>query len=62
MNVFKYLREEFGDSTVKELRTLEDCQRKLARHRNHLVYTLRYPERTQLHEQRWRGVQLTDSL
>ena len=41
MNVYKHLHKEYGDTTVKELRDLENCQRKLSRHRNHLVYMLR---------------------
>ncbi|XP_072043129.1 uncharacterized protein [Amphiura filiformis] len=41
MNLFKSLRDIYGKTTVKHLRDLENCERKLARHRNHLVYTLR---------------------
>ncbi|XP_072039092.1 uncharacterized protein [Amphiura filiformis] len=41
MNIFKNLRDDYGKNTVKHLRDLENCEKKIARHRNHLVYTLR---------------------
>ena len=41
MNLFNDLRKDYGQSTVKTVRDYETIERKIARHRNHLVYTLR---------------------
>ena len=41
MNLFNDLRKDYGQSTVKTVRDYENIERKIARHRNHLVYTLR---------------------
>ena len=41
MNLFNDLRKEYGHTTVKTIRNYENIERKIARHRNHLVYTLR---------------------
>ena len=41
MNTFKNIRETFGQETLKKCRDLERCENKLARYRNHLVFTLR---------------------
>jgi len=41
MKLFTELRKEYGQSTVKLVRELESQEKKLARHRNHLVFTLR---------------------
>ena len=41
MNLFTILREYHGQECVKEFRTIEQLQRKLARFRNHLRFNLR---------------------
>ncbi|XP_072041057.1 uncharacterized protein [Amphiura filiformis] len=41
MNLFNHVRQSYGQSTVKQLRDLENCEKKVQRHRNHLVYSLR---------------------
>ena len=41
MNLFTNVRQNYGQTTVKHLRDLENCEKKIQRHRNHLVYTLR---------------------
>ncbi|XP_072020328.1 uncharacterized protein [Amphiura filiformis] len=41
MNLFNHVRQSYGQSTVKHLRDLENCEKKIQRHRNHLVYSLR---------------------
>ena len=40
MNTFKNIRETFGQETLKKCRHLRRCENKLARYRNHLVFTL----------------------
>ena len=44
MNFFKSIRENYGQESVKQVRDLEKFGRKIARHRNHLVFTLRCKE------------------
>ena len=44
MNFFKNIRENYGQESVKQVRDLEKFGRKIARHRNHLVFTLRCKE------------------
>ncbi|XP_072047013.1 uncharacterized protein [Amphiura filiformis] len=39
--MFSNVREIHGQSTVKKLRDLENCERKIANHRNHVVFSLR---------------------
>ncbi|XP_035671873.1 uncharacterized protein LOC118412922 [Branchiostoma floridae] len=41
MKLFSEVRQVCGQTTVKKIRELESQQKKLARHRNHLVYNLR---------------------
>ncbi|XP_072051475.1 uncharacterized protein [Amphiura filiformis] len=41
MNLFSDLRTTYGQESVKKLRDLEGVGKKIARHRNHLVFTLR---------------------
>ena len=41
MNLFGNIRECYGQSTVKHLRDIENVEKKLQRHRNHLVFSLR---------------------
>ena len=41
MNLFGNIRESYGQSTVKHLRDIENVEKKLQRHRNHLVFSLR---------------------
>ncbi|XP_072033416.1 uncharacterized protein [Amphiura filiformis] len=41
MNLFGDLRTTYGQETVKKVRDLESLGKKIARHRNHLVFTLR---------------------
>ncbi|XP_072046302.1 uncharacterized protein [Amphiura filiformis] len=41
MNLFNHVRQSYGQNTVKHLRDLENCEKKIQRHRNHLVYSLR---------------------
>jgi len=35
------IRSEYGQNVVKQVRGLENTQKKLSRYRNHLVFTLR---------------------
>ena len=44
MNFFKNIRENYGQESVKQVRDLEKFGRKITRHRNHLVVTLRCKE------------------
>ncbi|XP_072047082.1 uncharacterized protein [Amphiura filiformis] len=44
MNLFTSLRSNYGQNTVKIVRDLEGVGKKIARHRNHLVFTLRCKE------------------
>ena len=39
--MFSNLRTKYGQESVKDVRKLEDLTRKVSRHRNHPVYTLR---------------------
>ena len=41
MNLFRDIRNNYGQSVVKDVRELETIEKKIARQRNHLVYTLR---------------------
>ena len=41
MNLFNQIRINYGQDRVKELRQCESVERKLSRHRNHLVFSLR---------------------
>ena len=41
MNLHNNVRQSYGQSKVKEIRDFENCEKKIQRHRNHLVYTLR---------------------
>ena len=41
MSLFKDLRSRYGQQTVKQLRDLENLEKKIARHRNHLTFTHR---------------------
>ena len=41
MNFFKNLRSNHGPDLVKNVRTVEKLERRIARHQNHLVFTLR---------------------
>ena len=41
MNFFQHLRSNYGQDVVKQVRKGEDLERRLARHRNHRVFTLR---------------------
>ena len=41
MNSFKDIRLKFGQETLLKARDLEKCEKSLARHRNHLVFSLR---------------------
>ena len=41
MNLFKDIRNNYGQTTVKTIRDYENNEQKVARHRNHLVFTLR---------------------
>ncbi|XP_014679428.1 PREDICTED: uncharacterized protein LOC106819296, partial [Priapulus caudatus] len=41
MNLFNELRSQHGQRTVTEVRSFESLERKIARHKNHLVFTLR---------------------
>ncbi len=44
MNLFKNIRENYGQSTVRLVRELEKNEQKIASYRNHLVFTLRCKE------------------
>jgi len=55
------LRKKYGDTTVKELQDLENCQHKLSHHRNHLVYLVAI-EQASWHLQRWGSLQPTNDL
>ena len=44
MNLFNNLRNNYGQNTVKIVRDLENTGKKIARYRNHLVFTLRCKE------------------
>ncbi len=44
MNFFSNLRENYGQNYVKKVRDYENIGKKIARHRNHLVFTLRCKE------------------
>ncbi|XP_072030398.1 uncharacterized protein [Amphiura filiformis] len=41
MNLFNDVRQLYGQSTVKKIRDYENIENKLARHKNHLVFSLR---------------------
>ena len=41
MNLHQDLRHIYGQNTVKHLRDYENCEKKIQRHRNHLVFSLR---------------------
>ena len=41
MNLFNHIRQSYGQNTVKHLRDYENCEKKIQRHRNHLVFSLR---------------------
>ena len=41
MNLFKDIKRDYGQEAVKKLRLYERNERKLARYRNHRVFTLR---------------------
>ena len=41
MNLFNHFRLSYGQSTVKHLRNYEKCEKKIQRHRYHLVFSLR---------------------
>ena len=41
MNLFKDIKRDYGQEAVKQLRLYERNERKLARYRNHRVFTLR---------------------
>jgi len=41
MNLFNTIRSEYGQNVVKQVRGLENTQKKLFRYRNHLVFALR---------------------
>ena len=41
MNLYNNIRQSYGQGTVKHLRDLENCEKKIQRHRNHLGYSLR---------------------
>ena len=41
MNLFRVLRENYGEGTVKTLRECETTERKISSFRNHRVFTLR---------------------
>ena len=40
MKLFENLRKEYGQNVVRQVRDLETAEKKLARYRNHLVFTL----------------------
>jgi len=42
MNLFNTIRSEYGQNVVKQVRGVENTQKKLSRYRNHLVFALRY--------------------
>ena len=44
MNLFKDIRTNYGHETIKNVRDLEKIGKKIARHRNHLVFALRCKE------------------
>ena len=44
MNLFKDIRENYGQKTVKSVCDLEGFGKKIAKHHNHLVFTLRCKE------------------
>ena len=39
--MFKDIRSQYGQAYVKEVRKLENITRKISRHKNHLIFTLR---------------------
>ena len=41
MNLFNHIQELNGQSTVKDLRAYEKCEKKMQRYRNDLFYSLR---------------------
>ena len=41
MNIFLNTRREYGQNTVRRIRELESYEKKIAQHRNHLVFSLR---------------------
>ena len=41
MNLFSHIRNTYGQDCVRKLRQCESLERKLSRHRNHLVFSLR---------------------
>ncbi|XP_072043000.1 uncharacterized protein [Amphiura filiformis] len=41
MNLFADLRKDYGQPAVLKVRNYENCERKLARYRNHRIFTLR---------------------
>ena len=41
INLFKDLRSRYGQEAVKHVRDLENLEKKIARHRNHLTFTHR---------------------
>jgi len=44
MNLFNHIRSNYGQKTVSQVRDLERTERKIARNRNHLVFSLRCKE------------------
>ena len=44
MNLFTNIRTKYGQDTVKDIRRTEALEKKLARNRNHLVFSLRCKE------------------
>ena len=41
MNIFTNIRRDYGQNTVRRIRELESYEKKIARHRNHRVFSLR---------------------
>ena len=41
MNLFNDVRQIYGQSTVKKIRTLENVNKKFSRYQNHLTFTHR---------------------
>ena len=42
MNLFTEIRKKHGQNAVKQIRDLENTEKKIGRHHNHLVFSLRY--------------------
>ena len=41
MNIFMNITREYGQNTVRKMREIDSQETKIARHRNHLVFSLR---------------------